>query len=107
MSKAILIQGGESEEEIIIKLKRALNIALDNDEPLICSFKDADYTFGHYEDTGALLKFGIKVIKRIAGNLQEQTGYPKEIIFEALLENAKEETSSGQKTDAEEEKPIH
>lgn len=107
MSKVTLIQGGKTEEEIIGKLQRVLNKALDNGEPVIVNFKDQNYMFGQYEDPEALLKFGIRVLNQIAGNLQEQTGYPKEIIFEALLENAKEEPSSGQKTDAEEEKPIH
>lgn len=107
MTKVTLLQGGESPKEIISKMQDELNRALNNDEPLLVSFEKSDYTFGRYEGPDALLKFGIRVLNRIAGNLQDQTGIQKQIIFEALLENTKEEVSGEQKTDAEEQKPVH
>ena len=89
MSEATLLQGGKSPKEIITKLQRELNRAINSGAPLIVCFEKSDYTFGHYEDPDALLKFGIRVLNRIAGNLQDQTGVSKQIILEALLENAK------------------
>lgn len=107
MSEVTLLQGGKSPKEIIHKLQGELNRAINNSEPLIISFEKSDYTFGHYEDQPAFLKFGIRVLNRIAGNLQDQTGVSKQIILEVLLLKAKEEVSSEQKTDAEKQKPLH
>lgn len=107
MSEATLLQGGKSPKEIITKLQRELNRAINSGAPLIISFEKSDYTFGRYEDQPAFLKFGIRVLNRIAGNLQDQTGVSKQIILEVLLLKAKEEVSSEQKTDAEKQKTLH
>ena len=106
MSEATLLQGGKSPKEIITKLQRELNRAINSGAPLIVCFEKSDDTFGHYEDQPAFLNFGIRVLNRIADSLQDQTGVSKQIILEALLENAKEEENE-QKTDAQEQKPLH
>lgn len=103
--------GDENKEQIAKRLQKVVEERLKKDEPIIVSMKNEEYIMGHFKDPEELIKFAAKSIKSIASITEKATGLISAeellgVICEAIKET-KEEKASEQKTDAQEQKPLH
>lgn len=103
--------GDENKEQVTKRLRQQIEECLENDKPIIASTENDTYILGHTESPQELIKFAAKTIKSIASITEKATGLISAeellgVVREAIKE-IKEEKASEQKTDAQEQKPLH
>lgn len=103
--------GDENKEQVTKRLRQQIEECLENDKPIIVNVKNEGYIMGCFKDPQELIKFAAKSIKSIASITEKATGLISAeellgVICEAIKET-KEEKTGEQKTDAQEQKPLH
>ena len=103
--------GDENKERVTKRLRQQIEECLENDKPIIVGLGNDLYTLGHTQSPEELLKFVMKATKGLAEMIEKATGFLTakdflEITISVIVE-AEEEKASEQKTDAQEQKPLH
>lgn len=103
--------GAENKDQIAKQLQKVVKERLKNDEPIIVVTKNEEYTMGHFKDPEGLIRFAAHAIRSIAQTVEKATKWITakeflELIIQAMKKN-EEEKASEQKTDAQEQKPLH
>ncbi|WP_455653865.1 hypothetical protein [Phascolarctobacterium faecium] len=103
--------GDENKEQIAKRLQKVVEERLKKDEPIIVSMKNEEYIMGHFKDPEELIMFAAQATRSIAQTIEKATKWITakeflELIIQAMEKN-EEEKASEQKTDAQEQKPLH
>lgn len=103
--------GDENKEQVTKRLRQQIEECLENNKLIIVSMENDLYTLGHAKNSEELIKFAAKSIKALAEMIEKATGFLTakdflEITMSAIVE-AEEEKAIEQKTDAQEQKPLH
>lgn len=103
--------GDENKEQVTKRLRQQIEECLENDKPIIVGLENELYTLGRTKSPEELIKFVMKAIKGLAEMIEKSTGFcsAEELlgIIIAAIKEIKEEKASEQKTDAQEQKPLH
>lgn len=103
--------GDEYKEQVTKRLRQQIEECLENDKPIIVGLENDLYTLGRTQSPEELIKFVMKATKGLAETIEKATGFLTakdflEITISVIVE-AEEEKASEQKTDAQEQKPLH
>lgn len=103
--------GDENKKQVTKRLRQQIEECLENDKPIIVGLENDLYILGRAQNPEELIKFAAKTIKSMASIAEKATGFCSAeellgVVCEAIKE-AKEEKAGEQKTDAQEQKPLH
>lgn len=103
--------GDENKEQVTKRLRQQIEECLENDKPIIVGLGNDLYTLGRTQSPEEFIKFAMKATKGLAETIEKATGLLTakdflEITISVIVE-AEEEKASEQKTDAQEQKPLH
>lgn len=103
--------GDENKEQVTKRLRQQIEECLENDKPIIVGLENDLYTLGRTQSPEKLIKFVMKATKGLAEMIEKATGFLTakdflEITISVMVE-AEEGKASEQKTDAQEQKPLH
>lgn len=109
--KRFTTPGDENKEQVTKRLRQQIEECLKNDNLIIVGLENDLYILGRAQSPQELIKFAAKSIKSIASITEKATGLISAeellgVICEAIKET-KEEKTGEQKTDAQEQKPLH
>ena len=109
--KRFTTPGDENKEQVTKRLRQQIEECLKNDKPIIVGLENDLYILGRAQNPEELIKFAAKTIKSIASITEKATGLCRAeellgVVCEAIKE-IEEAKASEQKTDAQEQKPLH
>lgn len=109
--KRYVLVGDENKEQVTKRLRQQIEECLENDKPIIVVTKNEEYTMGHFKDPEELIRFAAQAIRSIAQTVEKAAKWITAKEFLELIIQAMEKNEEGkaceQKTDAQEQKPLH